>query len=205
MRLFTCWEKVNWRSNKFGNTVCVKTLYSNSSSWQQPISRFVCAKLFTENFLIKKVFQHANGQKRMFYAYFLSWHFTCKTSLFLDVFDDLANSLYSNFSKAHKISNAYIVANFTFPYICSFICYLRFFSDCDWDLFLLTGHIGVGDVVTVAQCEHFRWVLYNPFIAKEKTHSVNEPYLMLVNVKLEIKEYIKIMFQGYFLVGRADF
>ena len=43
------------------------------------------------------------------------------------------------------------------------------FSDCDCDLFLLIMHyMGVGDVVTVAQCEHFHLVLYNPFVAPRR-------------------------------------
>ena len=30
------------------------------------------------------------------------------------------------------------------------------------------GSIGVGDVVTVKQCEHFHWVLYNLFVATKR-------------------------------------
>ena len=43
---------------------------------------------------------------------------------------------------------------------------MRIISDCDCDLFLLIlGWIGVGDVVAIALCKHFHWILYNPRIA----------------------------------------
>ena len=49
----------------------------------------------------------------------------------------------------------------------SFTLYNFFLSDCDWFL-LIMGEIGVGGVVAVAQCEHFHWVLYNPFVAMRR-------------------------------------
>ena len=40
------------------------------------------------------------------------------------------------------------------------------FSYCNCYLFLLImGYIGIGDVAAIARCEHFHWVLCNPFVA----------------------------------------
>ena len=56
---------------------------------------------------------------------------------------------YSSFSQLHKIGNVGIIANFVFPYICSFLLYLH--------------------------------------------------QLILINWKLEIKEHMRIIFQGCML------
>ena len=56
------------------------------------------------------------------------------------------------------------------------------FADCERGLFLFTmGYIGVGDVATVAQCEHFHWILYNIYFDKKncsrnqkKMHTMNK-------------------------------
>ena len=53
------------------------------------------------------------------------------------------------------------------------------YAICNCDLLFLTmGCIGAGDAVAVAQCEHFHWDPYNPFVAirwiavaiRKKTH-----------------------------------
>ena len=65
-----------------------------------------------------------------------------------------------------------------YPFLTVFHCSNQFWLSfrahshspiCNCDLFFPTiGCIGVREVVVVAQCEHFRWVLYNPFLAKRR-------------------------------------